>query len=482
MNRYYITTAIPYVNAKPHIGFALELIQADALARFHRRLNEEVRFLTGADENSLKNVQAAEQAGQATATFVGHMSGRFRELTKTLNISNEDFIRTTEERHKNGAQKLWRACKTEDIYRKSYSGLYCVGCEQYYSKKELVYGKCPEHKIKPEMVSEDNYFFKLSNYQATLEKLISSDKLKIIPVSRKNEMLSFIKQGLEDFSISRSRVRAKDWGVDVPDDPSQVMYVWFDALSNYINALGYADSGALYHKFWVDNANRVHVIGKGISRFHCIYWPAILLSAGLPLPSEIFVHGYVTVNNEKISKSLGNTVDPVELVSHYGAEPVRYYLLSEIPAYEDGDYSDAKFRQRYESDLANCLGNTFSRLTNMVEQYLNGRLPRKATGKEDIKKEVHDAMMRYRFDEALGYIWSSLRVISQDIDKTKPWELAKTGEAERLSGFLDLWCARFVSIVEELKPFMPSTAATIQQALSADKITKAEPLFPRLPQ
>ncbi len=479
MNKFYITTAIPYVNAKPHIGFALELIQTDVLARWHRLLGEEVWFLTGADENALKNVQAAEKAGRTTKDFVDEMSRRFSELTKTLNITNNDFIRTTEEKHHRGAKKLWSACRPADIYRKSYSGLYCVGCEQFYTEKELINGECPEHKAKPEVVVEENYFFKLSSYQKQLEKLISEDQLKIIPTSRKNEMLSFIQQGLEDFSISRSRERAKDWGVTVPGDESQVMYVWFDALANYLTALGYADESESYRQRWLDNPNRIHVIGKGISRFHCIYWPAMLLSAELPLPKEIFIHGYVTVNNEKISKTLGNTIDPVELVREYGAEPVRYYLLREIPAYEDGDYSEEKFQQRYASDLQNGLGNTFSRLTTMVAQYLDGKLPRKEKVKLNTKLVV-EALANYRFDIALTTIWSWLKEVDQEIDVQKPWLKAKEADKSELSALLDRWCAILLEIGKQLQPFMPETAQTIQQALKADKITKAEPLFPRL--
>ena len=479
MKRYYITTAIPYVNAQPHIGFALELIQTDAVARFHRQLGEDVWLLTGTDENALKNVQAAEQAGQLTKDFVTEMSAKFRQLTTILEISNDDFIRTTEKKHHLGAQKLWRSCKPQDIYRKSYSGLYCVGCEQFYTEPELINGQCPEHKTKPEVVSEENYFFKLSNYQKQLEALIAKDKLKIVPDSRKNEMLSFIRQGLEDFSISRSRERAKGWGVAVPGDESQVMYVWFDALSNYLTALGYADDAEAYHQWWTDNPNRVHIIGKGISRFHCIYWPAMLLSAGLPLPTEIFIHGYVTINNEKISKSLGNTVDPLQLVKQYGVEPVRYYLLREIPAYEDGDYSEDKFRQRYASDLQNGLGNTFSRLTNMVEQYLGGKLPGKVKSKLNTKL-VTDSLHNFRFDVALTAIWSWLKAVDQEVDDAKPWLLAKQGEQTQLTTLLDRWCAILLEVGKQLAPFMPQTAEIIQKALTADKITKAEPLFPRL--
>ncbi len=479
MSKFFITTAIPYVNAKPHIGFALELVQTDAVARWHRLNNDEVWFLTGTDENALKNVQAAEQAGQATADFVTDMSQKFKQLGGVLNISNDDFIRTTEDRHVRGAKKLWSACKEEDIYRKSYTGQYCVGCEQFYTESELVNGLCPEHKVQPEQVAEENYFFKLSNYQIKLEQLITSGELRIIPESRKNEMLAFIRRGLEDFSVSRSIKRAKGWGVTVPGDDSQVMYVWFDALSNYITALDYADNGDKYQQFWLNNQRRVHVIGKGISRFHCIYWPAMLLSAGVPLPTEIFIHGYITVEGEKISKSLGNTVDPVELVERYGTDPVRYYLLREISAYEDGDYSEEKFLQRYHSDLANGLGNTLSRVTNMIASYSEGRVVKQNKVELDVE-QIAKAMADWRFDVALTNIMAWVKLVDGEVEQTKPWQLAKESQTEELNKLLSRWHSILLQVGESLAPFIPATSQKIATILSAEKITKAEPLFPRL--
>src|SRR3972149_298201 len=337
-NRFYVTTAIPYVNAAPHIGFALEIVQADAIARYHRLIGDDTFFLTGTDENGLKNVQSAEKSGIPVQKFVGQNSQRFEDLRGALNLSFDDFIRTTEERHILGAQKLWQACDPGDIYKNKYRGLYCVGCEQFYTEKELVDGKCPEHGTVPETVEEENYFFKLSKYQNRLEKLIESNELGIVPESRRNEILSFIKGGLEDFSISRSKARAKGWGIPVPGDKNQVIYVWFDALSNYINALGYADDGEKFKKYWLENEKRTHVIGKGIIRFHAVYWPAMLLSAGIPLPTEIFVHGYLTVDGQKISKSLDNAtasggapqaagaIDTLALADKNGTDHVPYFL------------------------------------------------------------------------------------------------------------------------------------------------------------
>lgn len=482
-SKFYITTAIPYVNAKPHIGFALELIQADVIARARRQAGDQVWFVTGTDENALKNVQAAEKADQGVVEYVDGMSARFRELCQVLEISNDDFIRTTEARHVRGAQKLWSACRPQDIYKKTYSGLYCVGCEQYYAEDELMNGLCPEHKSRPEMVSEENYFFKLTNYQEQLEQLIETGEVKLVPESKKNEMLAFIKRGLEDFSISRTRTRAKNWGVPVPADEGQVMYVWFDALSNYLNALGYADNTQKYSDFWVNNSRRLHVIGKGITRFHCIYWPAMLLSAGIPLPTEIFIHGYVTVDGQKISKSLGNTVDPVELVDKYGVAPVRYYLLREISAYGDGDFSEEKFKQRYQSDLANGLGNTFSRVTNMIEKFGQGKFVQGESMNQytrDATALIEGALQQFQFDVALFAIMGIVRAIDEEIEQTKPWAMAKSEKVSDIQPLLDKWGTMLLDVALYLRPFMPDTAETMEKSLRVEQITKVEPLFPRL--
>src|SRR3989344_8827091 len=308
MKPTFISTAIPYVNAPGHVGHALEFIQTDVIARYYRSLKRDVFFLTGTDENSLKNAKAAEQQGVSTKDLVDRNAAIFRSLADKLKISYDDFIRTTEPKHIKGAQKLWLACE-DDIYQKTYRGLYCVGCEEFYQESELEDGKCPEHHTEPEVVEEENYFFRLSKYQEQLKAVFEKDIIKIIPSSRKNEIVSFLNSGLEDICISRSVERAKGWGIPVPGDNTQIIWVWFDALSNYINALGYGENDKKFEEFWQKSDAKVHVIRKGIARFHAIYWPGILLSAGISLPSTIFVHGYITVDGQKMSKTLGNVVD-----------------------------------------------------------------------------------------------------------------------------------------------------------------------------
>src|SRR3989344_1673016 len=425
MNKYFISTAIPYVNSDPHIGFALELIQGDVLARYRRLMGDEVFFVNGTDENALKNAQAAEKAGVDVSKFVDQHAEKFRKLSEVLNISNNNFIRTTEERHIKGAQKFWKACKPEDIYKKSYKGLYCVGCEEFKTHKDLIEGMCPEHRVKPEEVEEENYFFKLSKYEKELFRLIESDELKITPSSRKNEILEFIRGGLEDFSISRSRERAKNWGISVPEDDSQIMYVWFDALTNYMNALGYAEDDVRFNEYW-QNGRVTHLVGKGITRFHAIYWPAMLLSAELALPKEIFVHGYVTVDGDKISKSIGNVVDPFNVVEKYGVDIVRYFLLREIPSGEDGDFSYKKLEDRYNGDLANGLGNLVQRVATLIESNLGGELIYKKITDYGLRITNYDkAIEEFRLHDALGEIWKVVGDANQYVDERKPWAEVK---------------------------------------------------------
>lgn len=478
----YITTAIPYVNAAPHIGFALEAVQADVLARASRARGDAVRFLTGTDDNALKNVLAAEETGEPVEKFVARRSEEFRALKGILDLSNDDFIRTREERHTRGAQKFWRACKASDIYTKKYDGLYCVGCEEFKTGKELRDSHCPEHPTKPlERIAEVNYFFRLSCYAARLGELIRSDALRIVPVSRRNEMLKFIEGGLEDFSISRLSARAKGWGVPVPEDPTQVMYVWFDALTNYINALGFADDGPLFGEFWTHGDDIIHMVGKGISRFHAIYWPAMLLSAGIRLPTTVFVHGYFTADGQKISKSSGNVVHPKTFVDRYGTDAVRYFLLREIPSTEDGDFSEDKFCARYSADLANGIGNFASRVLALAEPYGPVPVPGDGVVLEAIRaarEGTRQELDAFRFSEALIYVAGLISFGDRRVNETKLWERKDARVIGELLAILE-------AAGELFSPFMPGTAEKIRSAVMRAGETIAgrrlsAPLFPRL--
>ena len=488
MSKFYITTSIPYVNAAPHIGHALEFVQADVLARLARYQKKDVFFLSGTDDNALKNVQAAEAAGATPFEWVNTHAEIFRKLLGDLNISNDDFIRTSvEERHIKGAQKLWGSCKKEDIYKKKYQGLYCLGCEEFKREKDLVNSECPEHPGKKlEIVEEENYFFKLSNYQKQLEDILEQGKIQIIPDTRKNEILSFVREGLEDFSISRSRERAKNWGVSVLGDGSQVMYVWFDALSNYINALGYADNSEKFLNFWENGNEIIHLIGKGITRFHAIYWPAMLLSAGIALPKTIFVHGYLTIGGAKISKTVGNIIDPFELVQKYGTDTVRYFLLREIPSAGDGDFSYEKLEERYNGDLANGIGNFAARvltlgsqITDLQSLEVESEVAEKI---ENTKKMVTQKISEFKLHEALVDLWALIHFGDQYVNEKKPWskDLAENDKRSAIYNVIVI----LDNIAVVLLPFLPETSKKITENIKWEggvlKIKKGEVLFPRL--
>ena len=476
----FISTAIPYVNAKPHIGFALEIVQADAVARYLRRRGWDVFFLTGTDENSLKNVRAAQEQEISTRELCDRNSEAFQGLGPALAISRDYFIRTSiDPLHAAGAQKLWARSRPEDIYKKHYTGLYCVGCEDFYTEKDAPGGVCPDHGAKLEMVEEENYFFRLSHYQSAILDLLESGRLRIVPEGRRNEMLSFVRAGLQDFSISRSRKRAGDWGIPVPGDPHQVMYVWYDALTNYITALDYAGEGPLYKKYWVDCARRIHVIGKGINRFHTIYWPAMLLSAGVPLPHTVFVHGYLTINGQKISKSLGNIIDPVEQVARFGTDPVRFYLLRAVSPYDDGDFSEKRFREIYNVDLANNLGN-LSRRVETIGEKAGYSLP-PSEGVPDAPPGFHEAMADCRFHDAIGCLWAVATTLNQRVEELKPWELQKQGRTAEVKAFLGEMVQGLRVLAYWLEPFMPGTAGKLAAVYAPGrKLVRSEPLFPRL--
>lgn len=470
MKKVFITTSIPYVNGAPHIGHALELVQTDTLARSFRAQGYDTYFLTGTDENAQKNVESAEKAGIPVQELVDENSKRFQDLKTPLNLSFDQFIRTTSPKHRLGAAALWNRCK-KDIYMKSYSGLYCVGCETFYKDGEFEENVCPNHNRQLETVTEENYFFRLAAYTGKIRDVIQSDMLRIEPTFRKQEILNFIDRGLEDFSISRPNERMKGWGVEVPEDPSQRMYVWFDALANYITALDFGGDNKLFENYWSDNPNRIHVIGKDIIKFHAIYWIGMLLSAEIMLPTREYVHGFISVSGKKMSKSLGNVVDPNEVVQKYGTDPVRYYLLKEIPSLTDGDYSNDRMEQLYDADLANELGNLVSRVTTIASQ--DGI----EVNTEELKAfdEILEKSRHFEFNTALEDLWIKIRDLNRDVNIQEPWKLAPDARKEILTN----WLKELYQCGLTLEPFIPETARKIQAATSG-KIEKIQPLFPRL--
>lgn len=501
MRKFYLTTAIAYVNGGPHLGHALEFVQADALCRYHRLVGDDVYFLTGTDEHGSKIYEKAQEMNLPVSEFVDKNAAIFHSLKDLLHLSYDDFIRTSEERHKRGAQKIWRKMvEAGDIYKDNYTGKYCVGCEAFISEKELdAEGNCPIHLKPPVMLSEENYFFRLSKYSDRIKEMILSDEIKVVPENRKKEMLNLIgEEGLFDVSFSRPKT-ALPWGVDVPDDPEQVMYVWCDALSNYITALGYEEESEIFKKFWPAD---VHLIGKDILRFHAGIWIGMLLSAGLAVPKMIFAHGFITSEGQKMSKSLGNVVDPLEYINKYGAEALRYYLLREVPTDDDGDFAQKKFFELYNSDLANNLGNLVNRVTMMTEKYFEGKVPAKSEGNEAC--EVISAVVeKYKERFELADIKSACEAIlelmnfgNKYIDDKKPWTMAKEGSSELSSVIYDLLeILRVISLI--ISPILPHAASRVMSKLGleqaglflSDKFGVLEPgtvinsgdaLFPRI--
>jgi len=478
--KFYITTSIPYTNAPPHIGFALEIIQADVLARYHKSLGEDVFFLTGTDEHGLKIKKAAELIGKTPKEFADEISQKFRDLKKVLNLSNDDFIRTTDKiRHWPAVKKLWgKLQENGDLYKKKYEGFYCVGCESFKTQKELIGGKCVIHDKEVEVIEEENYFFKLSKYLPKIKGIIEKNKIKIVPETKKNEVLNMISQGLEDVSFSRAK--EKYWGFTVPGDEDQIIYVWGDALPNYISAIGYADDNKKFKKYWPAN---VHCIGKDIIKFHSIYWPAMLLSLGLALPKSIFVHGFINVDGQKMSKSLGNVVDPFELVRKYSIDAVRYYLLREILPTEDGDFSYEKFEQRYNSDLAGGIGNLLARTVALALKSNLGTSSSQANKAEKTSSKVKKAADRtskdckkylegFKFNEALKSIWELISFCDKYINEKKPWENNKNS-SQVVSDVL----FALDKISDLLLPFMPETSEKIKLAIENKEL---KTLFPRI--
>ncbi len=475
MSKYYVTTSIPYVNGEPHLGHAMEFVMADVLARAARARGDDTVFSTGTDEHGGKIAERATELNLEPQVFSDQMSQKFRDLIAALEVKPDRFIRTTDEAHEQRVQIVWKAL-AKDIYKNKYVGWYCTGDEDFFTETVVQENKgiCPDHNRPYEKIEEENYFFRLSNYTRPIREAIEKNELLVTPASRRNEILSLLREGLDDISISRPKDKI-NWGVPVPDDPSQVIYVWFDALLNYITVLGYPEHEDL-KRYWPAN---VQVIGKGILRFHAAIWPGILLGLGLSLPEQLYVHGYVTVDSKKMSKSLGNSVSPNDIIEKYGADAFRYYFLRHVPSYEDGDFSWEAFDAAYNNELANELGNAVQRTAAMVMKYQSGIIG-------DIPEAEHDTGAYYeaielcKFDRALDSVWEQVRGLNQLIDAEKPWEVAKLGDADHLREILAGFASDLLEIAQLLEPFLPVTAAKIQ-AIFADGIVRQQDgtLFPK---
>ncbi len=486
--KFYITTAIDYVNARPHLGHAYEKILADFLARWHRKRGDDVFFLTGTDENAQKNEQAAKVAGVPVREFVDKNAAIFKELCEKLHVSYDHFIRTTEPGHFKVSQDIFQKVFDKgDIYKGAYEGSYCVGCEAFLTEKELVNGKCPEHGKQPELLKEENYFFKLSKYQDRILKLVQK-KGFIQPEHWRNEVIMRLKsEALKDLSVSRVNLQ---WGIDVPFDTKHKIYVWFDALINYVSGLDYP-AGKNYKKFWPADA---HLIGKGINWFHSVIWPAMLLSAKIPLPKTILVHGYVNLEGKKMSKTLGTMVDPLALAASYGPDALRYYLLREIPFGSDGDFSEEAIVQRYNNELANDLGNLIQRSSVLVKKNFSGALT--AKGKDGIKllsslKKADKLVTSYNINDALDIVWKAVAGINAYINKNEPW---KVSDREKLQEILYTVLENIRITVSYLEPAIPEAAAKIARQLGFEiknfaelkfgegtfTVAEAEVLFPKI--
>lgn len=483
----YITVAIPFVNADPHVGYAYELIEADLAARARRALGEPVRFLGGTDEFSLKNVLAAKAAGEPTRAFVDRHADRFEALAGPLHISFDDFIRTSRDpRHRPGVERLWRACADRgDLYQRDYTGLYCVGCEQFLDPAELAGGGCPEHGDVLEAVTEVNWFFRLSNYADRLLGLIESDTLRITPDVFRAEVLAFVRRGLADISVSRSVARARGWGLGVPGDPTQVIYVWFDALANYISALDYGTNGDRYRRWWREGDERIHVVGKGITRFHAVYWPAFLLSAGEPTPTRVQVHPYLSVDGAKISKSARPGPAPTDLVDAFGSDALRWWVASDVSPVADTDFTVDRLLQRANETLANGLGNAVNRVVTL--RHRTTEPPGRHTVREPLPvttavvEDVAAALADFDRRRASERITAAIDAINRHIEAAAPWRLVREPAAsDDLAGLLDTYVASLEQVAAAIRPVTPELADRALRALRPAPGAPPGPVFGRL--
>lgn len=476
MSKFYVTTAIPYVNAPPHIGNVLDFIYADVLARYYRQAGyKDVLFSTGVDEHGSKVAENAKAAGVTPEKFAAENTKKFIELLKLLNISNDRFIRTTDKAHEQRVQIIWKNL-SKYIYKGKYVGLYCVGDEEFVTETTAKANNmiCPIHNRPYEKLEEENYFFALSKFTDAIKKAINDGAFNIVPETRKNEILSLLDGGLEDISISRPAEKLV-WGIPVPGDAKQVIYVWFDALLNYITVLGYPEHKD-FATYWPAD---VQIIGKDIIRFHAAFWPAILMALEIPLPKLLYVHGHINSAGQKMSKTVGNVVSPTEIVEKYGVDAYRYYFTRHISSYEDGDFTWELMEAAYNNELANELGNAVGRIAGMIGQYqdnVTGEIP---PAEHDIH-EFQQALANCRFDKALDEIWEQVRGINQYIDTEKPWEIKKTGDDLHLQEVLAYAVSCLLEIAALLKPFMPDTAQKIEYIFKEGVVRPlGTPLFPK---
>lgn len=464
---FYITTTLPYVNSKPHIGFAMEIVRADALARFKREMGFDVFFNTGTDEHGVKVFEKAQENGKTAQEYVNEMCESFKDLKKVLNLSYDNFIRTTDAHHILAAQSFWQKCLDAGfIYKKEYSGLYCVGDEMFVKEKDLVDGKCPNHPLQdPVILTEENYFFAFSKFGDQLMDFYNKNPDFVIPNFRFNEMKQMIENGLEDFSISRIKEKMP-WGVAIPNDETQVMYVWFDALVNYISAVGWPDDAEKFKKYW-ENAVRVQVCGKDNTQHQALRWQAMLLAAGLPLTNHIIVNGFINSGGQKMSKSLGNIIEPIDIVNEYGIDMLRYYLLRELSPFEDSDVTLEKIKNSYNANLANGLGNLLNRILKMSEDHLEGNF-NFDNSFENLPQEYLNAFESFNYQAVMDFIWKEISELDQIIQDKQPFKVIKENPEEAKKIIHEL-VERLFNIGKFLRPLLPDTSDAIISAISVNK-------------